>query len=286
MLKTTAYKLNQLANYFFEDARHFQLLYLGSFLLFGFGILHWDFMPFHTLATLSACLLTQLMWIKLKKLSFHSLKSAMITGLGLSMLLKTSSPEIAALAGLLAISSKFIFTFKGRHFFNPANFAIISTILLTGEAWITPGQWGNSEVILFFVGAAGMMVVFKCGRIDTSLSFLATYFVLDYLYLQSYLGWPFDFTYQKYTNGAVLLFAFFMITDPITTPNHKIARIIWSMLLALVSFYLFHFKHFYGAQIWVLFYLSLLTPLFNIFWKARPFHWFHLEPKKPQAPNC
>lgn len=265
--------MQQVSYLFFRDARHFQILYLGSFLLFGFGILHWDFMPFNTLAILGSCLMTQYFWIKINKLSIQTLKSALITGLGLSMLLKTTGPEIAAFAGFMAISSKFILRYQGRHFFNPANFAIIATIVITGKGWITPGQWGSSEVILFFIGAAGMMVVFKCGRIDTSLAFLGTYFVLDYLYLQSYLGWPFDFTYQKYTNGAVLLFAFFMITDPITTPNHKHARIIWSILLALVSFYLFHFKHFYGSQIWVLFYVSMLTPVFNMLWKARRFEW-------------
>jgi len=265
--------LQQLSGWFMRDARHFQLLFLSTFLCYGLLYLSWDFEPLKIVAIIGSCLSTQLAWAVYIGKPLNSLKSALITGLGLSMLLKTATVEVALLAGAIAISSKFLIKYKGKHFFNPANIAIILTILLTKQAWITPGQWGSSEIILYFFSAAGLMVLLKCGRVDTSLAFLGTYLVLDLIYLMLYLGWPADFVYHKYTNGAVLLYAFFMITDPATTPNHKTARILWSMLIAALSFYLFQFKHMYGSPIWVLFFVSALTPVFDKLFVAERFQW-------------
>jgi Na+-transporting NADH:ubiquinone oxidoreductase subunit NqrB len=274
-MKQITLSLQQLSGWFLRDARHFQILFLSVFLSYGLLYLSWDFEPYRIGAIIASCLAVQFFWIVKTGKEFHSLKSALITGLGLSMLLKTASVEVAMLAGVIAISSKFLIKYKGKHIFNPANIAIVLTILLTKQAWITPGQWGSSEIILYFFSAAGLMVLLKCGRVDTSLAFLGTYLALDLIYLMLYLGWPADFIYHKYTNGAVLLYAFFMITDPATTPNHAKARIIWAMLIGAVSFYLFQFKHVYGSPIWVLFYMSLLTPLFDKFFVAERFDWFN-----------
>lgn len=272
-MEATKTKLQHLSTIFLADARHFQILFLSTFLCYGLLYLSWDFEPLRILAIIGSCLTTQFAWAIYSGKPLNSLKSALITGLGLCMLLKTASVEVALLAGFIAISSKFILKYKGKHFFNPANIAIILTILLTKQAWITPGQWGSSEIILYFFSAAGLMVLLKCGRVDTSLAFLGTYLFLDLLYLMLYLGWPADFVYHKYTNGAVLLYAFFMITDPATTPNHKKARIIWSVLIAVLSFYMFQFKHIYGSPIWVLFFVSVLTPLFDKLFVAERFQW-------------
>ncbi|MEO1370739.1 MAG: RnfABCDGE type electron transport complex subunit D, partial [Acidobacteriota bacterium] len=37
--------------------------------------------------------------------------------------------------------------------------------------------------------------------------------------------------------GALLLFAFFMISDPKTTPNSRAGRVVWAVLIALVAGY-------------------------------------------------
>ncbi|MFK7968736.1 MAG: RnfABCDGE type electron transport complex subunit D [Bacteroidia bacterium] len=41
------------------------------------------------------------------------------------------------------------------------------------------------------------------------------------------------------TNGSLLLFTFFMITDPMTTPNARKPRIVWAILIGIVSFFFF-----------------------------------------------
>jgi Na+-translocating ferredoxin:NAD+ oxidoreductase RnfD subunit len=74
-------------------------------------------------------------------------------------------------------------------------------------------------------------------------------------------------------NGSLLLFAFFMITDPKTTPNAPVARIIWSMLVGVITFVVTNWLYFHTAPIWVLFFIAPLTVLFDRFFKHKPFQW-------------
>ena len=62
---------------------------------------------------------------------------------------------------------------------------------------------------------------------------------------------PIDYFQHMVTNGALLLFTFFMITDPMTTPNHAKARIAWAVMVGLLTFALNHlFILNSGAPIW------------------------------------
>ena len=79
----------------------------------------------------------------------------------------------------IAIASKFLIRVRGKHIFNPANIGIVGAMLLTGDAWVSPGQWGAGPALVFLVGAAGLMVVLRVGRIDTSMAFLLTFALLD-----------------------------------------------------------------------------------------------------------
>lgn len=260
-----------------KDPRYFQIFYLSLFLSYGIFELGWkaDFISF--LAIIFTAVLTQFAFSYFLTKNYTSWKSAWITALGLCLLLKSNHWEVLALGAFLAIASKFVFKVKGKHLFNPANFGIIVTIVLTGEAWISPGQWGSSLVLLYFIGAAAIMILFKVGRIDTSLIFLVTLFGLDILYSQVYLGWEWDVFAHKATNGTLLLYAFFMITDPITTPNHKKGRAIWSILLGGISFVLMSQFYLHTAPIWVLFFLAPLTALLD---RKLPFERFHWLPPK------
>src|SRR6185295_5779837 len=87
------------------------------------------------------------------------------------------------------------------------------------------------------------------------------------------LGWPMDHFIHSVSTGSLLLFTFFMISDPRTSPNHPIARIIWAVLIAAVSFYLASFKWKYNTIIWVLVAAAPLVPLLDKIFKAKAFHW-------------
>lgn len=272
--KAEGISLAQIGRWFLKDARHFQILALGLFLTYGILDLGWNTQLDRILLTFGTCLLTQTFWIKMTGAPWHSLKSALISSLGLCLLLKTNLLSTAVIAGILTISSKFIIQFDRKHIFNPVNFGIVMTVMLTGDAWVSPGQWGSSFTTLFFVGAAGLMVLLKCGRIDISLAFIGSYFGLEFVRSVLWLGWPIDHFGHMVTNGAILLFTFFMITDPMTTPNHKWARIAWAVIVGILTFTLNHiFILNSGAPIWALFIISPLTLVFDKFFKAQKFSW-------------
>jgi Na+-transporting NADH:ubiquinone oxidoreductase subunit NqrB len=193
-------------------------------------------------------------------------------------LLKTNLWWVAVLAASVSILSKYILRINGKHIFNPSALGIVVAILLTGNAWISPGQWGSGAVIMFGVLCLGFIVTTKVQKLDVSLAFLGTFAVLIYLRQIIYLGWPMDYFIQSVSTGSLLLFSFFMITDPKTIPNHKVARVLWCMAIAAVSFYLTAFKFMNGAPIFTLLFAQPLVPLLDKFFKAQKFEWAKSKP--------
>ena len=130
-----------------------------------------------------------------------------------------------------------------------------------------------ATLLLFAIGAMGSIVVFKVGRIDLPLVFLATFGGLEFIRTKLYLGWPLDHFTHQMTNGTLLLFAFFMITDPKTTPNSRKARLIWAALLGLATFLLSTQMYIHTAPIWVLFFITPVTVLLDYYFKQKKFEW-------------
>ena len=258
----------------FHDTRHFQILFLGSFLVM---VLFANDFPkeylFQIGATISSCIVFQLLFTHFTTKNYNSWKSALITSLGLSLLLKVDVIYWVFLATFIAIGSKFLIKYNGKHIFNPANVGVVGTILISQHAWISPGQWGSNIIYLFVIGSLGFLVIKRVARIDIALAFIGTFGSLLFFRNILYLGWPIDFWVHQMTNGTLMLFTFFMITDPITTPNNQKARLIFAIILASIAFYLATFKHFYAAPVWVLLFMSPLTILFDMIWKDRKFSW-------------
>jgi Na+-transporting NADH:ubiquinone oxidoreductase subunit NqrB len=256
-----------------KDPRYFQILFLGSFLLFGVSYLGWQSEMNTYISLLASAVITQLAFTQFTTKRYSSVKSALITGLGLCLLLKTGSIETAILAAVIAISTKFIIKVKNKHVFNPANIGIVAAILLTNDAWVSPGQWGSSVLLWFFVGAAGLMMILKVGRMDTTLTFILTFGCLLFARQVLYLGWEPSVWLHQMSNGTLLLFTFFMITDPMTTPNHKHARILWSIVLAVALFIASNFFYMQTAAIWLLVIISPFTALFDKLFTAHKYEW-------------
>lgn len=244
-----------------SDGRHFQIIAQISFLLYGILLLGWDADWQNYLAIFSGVLIAQSLAIRFADYPLHSLKSALITGLGLSLLMKANSPWLFLFAALMAIGMKFITKVNGKHLWNPANFGIVIAAALSGDAWISPGQWGSSTLIMFIVGTAGLAVLSNIKRLETGVAFLLTFAALEYARTVLYLGWEHDVFFLKLSSGSLWLFSFFMITDPITTPNHRKTRIAWSIAVGCISFYIANFHFVNGAPFWTLFFLTPLTPI-------------------------
>ncbi len=265
-------EITSFSQYIFRDARNFQIFYLSLFLVYGISFLGWDVDIYRYLMLILSCVATQILCDKLKGRNLSGARSALISALGLCLLLKVTSLPIAVLAGVLAISSKFLIRRNGKHVFNPANFAIIICVIFT-SAWVSPGQWGTETVQVYFFIAAALLVLFKVGRIDTSLSFLITFGGLHYIKSVTYQGWQADHFMHFLSNGTLLLFTFFMITDPVTTPNHPKARVLWACVIGVISFLLSSWLQLHTAPIWALIAVAPLTPVFDTIWKGEKFSW-------------
>lgn len=269
-----------IAEFLKGDARHFQIIYLGIFLLYGIYALGWnqDIQKYGVI--IGTCLLAEAVGIAIFKGRWTRLKSAAISALGLCLLMHANSMWTYALGSFLTVGSKYIFRFNGKHMFNPNNFGLILAIWLTGDAWISPGQWGSDALLVYFFGAMALIVLLKVGRIDTSLAFLGAFMGLQYIRTILYLGWPMDHFLHQFSSGTILLFAFFMITDPVTTPNSFKARIAWAAMVGVISFFLTNWFYVHTAPIYALFFVAPLTVVLDKYIKGKKFQW---KPSQPLA---
>jgi Na+-transporting NADH:ubiquinone oxidoreductase subunit NqrB len=263
----------------FRDPRDYQISFLAIFLGLGLFTRDWSIKPELIFTLIGTCCLTQLVLtsqLKPTENLWSSLKSAVITSLGLALLLRADRVSTMILAGTLAIASKFIFTANGKHWFNPANFGIMIALILTPDAWISPGQWGDDWLyLLLFVGLGGI-VLGRVGRWDTSVAFFSAYALLE-ITRNIWLGWTWDVSLHKLMSGSLLLFTLFMITDPRSIPNNRSARIGWSIAIAGLAFILRNYFYINEAIFIALFAISPLTILLDKFCLADRFDWF--QPK-------
>jgi len=262
------------------DPRAFQVIFQAIFLSYGILTLNWTPDWSHYIITISGCLLFQYSAESIKAGKWQLMTdfdrwgfSVLISAMSLCLLLKSNHWQTATLAAFLTVSSKYFFRIGRKHIFNPSAFGIIATIFLTNDAWLSPGQWGSDAVIFFTVVSLGIIVVTRVQKLDVSLAFLITFVALLYWRQVYVLGWPMDYFIHSISTGSLLLFSFFMISDPRTSPDHSIARVLWAVLIAVVSFYLAAFKWKYNTPLWVLVAAAPLVPMLDSLFKAKRFSW-------------
>jgi len=179
---------------------------------------------------------------------------------------------VAALAATLAIGSKFAVRIRGKHVFNPTNLGIVATVFLTGAAWISPGQWGASGFLGFLLACSGMAVVHRALRSDVTFAFLGAYAAI--LFARAlWLGDPLAIPVHQLQSGSLLLFAFFMISDPRTTPDSRAGRLVFGALVAALTAYMQFALYRPVAALPALFLLSPLVPLFDSIAPGPRYEW-------------
>jgi Na+-transporting NADH:ubiquinone oxidoreductase subunit NqrB len=272
-----------------RDARLFQISFLFLFLLLGFYTRDWTLRPEIICVAIGTCGALQIgVQAVGRKLQEHTdsrlfvesgplltpsfLLSPLITSLGLSLLLRMDHFSTMIIASAFAILSKSVFQVRGKHIFNPANFGIVATLLCTSDAWVSPGQWGEEGWYALLFLAAGGLVVGKVGRWDTTIAFLGTYAGLEAA-RNIWLGWTWDVWAHRLMSGSLLMFAFFMITDPRSIPNARIGRLIWALSIATLTFILRNYFFISTAVFWSLFALAPLTIVLDRVFPADRFTW-------------
>ena len=218
-----------------QDPRWYQIIVLSLLLSFGIGVLdfgiHWQ----NAVAIFVSAQVVQFLGARyIAKIPFDPL-SALITSYSLTLLLRTDTLSLAALAAAIAIGSKFLLRWRGKHIFNPANAALVSLMLLSDAAWVSSGQWGSATIGAFALACLGFLVLTRAKRAETTIAFISVYAGL-LLARAIWLGDPLSIPLHQLQNGAFLIFAFFMMSDPKTSPNSAGGRIVFAALVATIAY--------------------------------------------------
>jgi enediyne biosynthesis protein E5 len=248
-----------------SDPRLYQIGTLASLLVYGMGWLDFDITFDRVVLLLATVLATQWICDRLAggPAPFgSSARSALISGLSLCLLLRTNRAELAVLAAIVTIGSKFLIRVNGKHVFNPTNGGIVAMLLLTNQVWVSPGQWGAAAFFAFLMACAGSLVVNRAARSDVTYAFIVCYCAL--LFGRSfYLGEPMAIPLHRLESGALLLFTFFMISDPKTTPDSRTGRVLFAALVAFGAWYV-QFRLFRtNGLLWSLAACSTVVPLID-----------------------
>jgi Na+-transporting NADH:ubiquinone oxidoreductase subunit NqrB len=266
-----------------RDPRLYQIAVLSSLLLYGVLRLDFEISLLQAGTLLGTALLTQAAGTRLARLPAFDPRSALISGLSLCLLLRTGSLLLAAAAAVLTIASKFVLRWRGKHVFNPTNFGIVALLLLTDRVWVSPGQWGSVAFFAFLMACLGGLVVRRAARSDVTWAFLGFY--LAVLFGRAlWLGQPLAIPLHQIESGAFLLFAFFMISDPKTTPDARAGRILFALLVALGAGFVHFVLYRPNGLLLSLAFLSPLVPLLDRLLPGKRYVWHRNPAPIPAEP--
>lgn len=255
-----------------SDPRWYQIAVLG--LLLGYGVFALDFgiYWYNAVAIILTAQCVQFIGMRLAGLPGFDPLSALITSLSLTLLLRTDVVMLAMLAACIAIGSKFLLRARGKHIFNPANVALVALMFMSDRAWVSSGQWGSAAIGAFALACLGFLVLTRAKRAETTFAFLAAYVTL-LVGRALWLGDPLSIPLHQMQNGALLIFAFFMISDPKTSPNTSTGRLIYGALVASVAYSIQFIFYEPNGPIIALILSAPFVPLLDSIMNGRIYRW-------------
>ncbi len=242
------------------DFRYVPPVFITLILLvghFSFGILEGYGRVAVTLAT---CLITELVLSRIMLGKTKNLSSAYISGISVSILIRSNLLWPYIITAFLSIASKYVLRFKGRHIWNPSNFGI-SWMLFTAPFSVAglSIQWGNNIWPMLVIWMLGLVIVYRARRYHISITYVLSF--IAFAFLRSMItGDPFLTELAPLTGPMYQLFIFFMITDPATTVKNRNGQILVAFLIALVEFVL-RLNEFIYAPFYALF---IVGPVFLV----------------------
>ena len=188
--------------------------------------------------------------------------SAMLTGSGVALILRVvgTPPDdpwntyawyvFAGVAGF-SLLTKYAVRYRGSHVFNPSNIGLVVAFVVLGSSRVEPLDFWWAPLNVWMVAAyaviiAGGLLITRRLRL---LALAATFWVAlaagvgilagsGHCMISNWAFAPvcgFDFWRVIVTSPEVLIFLFFMITDPKTVPAGKVGRIVLGFLVAVAS---------------------------------------------------
>lgn len=254
-----------------QDPRWYQTVILCGLITYGLMFLEFDIHWHYALVMVLSAQLSQYGCSKLLGLAFDP-RSALISSLSLCLLLRTDVLLWAVLAAVITVSSKFILQIDRKHIFNPTNFALAVCMLLSDSVWVSSGQWGSTTFLAFLMACLGGLVLYRTARSDITVAFLLAYSMM-LLGRAWWLGDPLDIPLHYLQNGALLIFAFFMISDPRTIPDSRLGRIGFAIWVASLAVFIQFVMYQPNALIWALVCSSPLVPVIDKLSSGQRYHW-------------
>jgi Na+-translocating ferredoxin:NAD+ oxidoreductase RnfD subunit len=188
--------------------------------------------------------------------------SALLTGNGVAFILRVPGTEhgdwwsthgwwIYAATAAVSLLSKYVIVWRGGHIFNPSNIGLVLCFLVLGKCraeqldfwWGPMSPWLGLAFAVIISGGLFILSRLRLLRIAVTfwLSFGAGIAVLAATGHAMTARWHlgpitgFAFWWALLTSPEVLVFLFFMLTDPKTSPRDPRARIVYAASVALLA---------------------------------------------------
>ncbi|MEM6576583.1 MAG: RnfABCDGE type electron transport complex subunit D [Pseudomonadota bacterium] len=267
---------------FHADPRHWQLVGLSGLLTLSWLGSDFGSSPLILAAALCGALGVEALgaWWRRRRGRNHKplqWKSALITAFGVSLLLRADALWIWSGAAAFAIAAKLLLRWNGKQLFNPACSGILAALWLSGgQAWISAGQWGQTSLVAGYALAMAALTLSSARRLDIALGFLGSFAALA-VTRAVWLGDPLAIAWHQLSSGSLLIFAFFMVTDPRSTPDSRRGRLLFAAAVAVLASALHWGPNVQAAPLVALAAIGLLTPLLDRHLPGRRFRWAAAE---------
>jgi ferredoxin-NADP reductase len=196
------------------------------------------FPPLALLATLATVLVASVVANRVMALLFRvrpHTESSIITGLLLFFLFfpTTDGQDLltVALVAAIAVASKYVLAWRGRHIFNPAAIgAVIITLTgLNASVW-----WVGTPVLLPAVVIGALLVLYRTRQLPMGLTFIALATIVVTIVQSSFgLALPDALAYAIGSTPLVFL-AGFMLSEPLTLPPRLWQRLVLAGIVAVL----------------------------------------------------
>jgi Na+-transporting NADH:ubiquinone oxidoreductase subunit NqrB len=262
-----------------RDPRYYQIAVLSTLLCCGVFALDFGVRWQNAIAIIVTALGAQLLFTRRLQLPHFDPLSPLITSLSLTLLLRADTAMLAACAAASAISSQVLIRYRGKHVFNPANVAIVLMLLASEHVWVSSGQWGSTAISALALSCLGFLVLTRAKRAETTVAFLLVFAAM--LFARAiWLGDPLTIPVHQLQNGALLIFAFFMISDPKTTPDTALGRALFATLVAGIAYVIQFVYYVPNGPILALITAAPAVPLIDAWLRGRRYQW---APSKARA---
>jgi hypothetical protein len=224
-----------LSRFFSAENRYLAPMLITAILMVGqlsYGLLE-SFT--RTALAIATAMLIELALGRLFYGKFPHLASSYISGISIGILIRSPAFWPYALCSAVSITSKYAIRWKGRHLWNPSNFAICTMLLLAPEAVSTLSiQWGNAIWPMLVVWLLGAIITWRVNRFHITATYVLSF--LAFAALRGLItGHGFLAEVAPITGPMYQLFIFFMITDPRTTVKPKWAQCLVAFLVAAME---------------------------------------------------